>query len=144
MKDGKRESRQSVDQSLQAWPLSGGIMLGARSQACCHAEAFTGTQRKIERCWQQVGCLIHPGTVSTQLSSLLQSEPAVPVAFRIHKPGLAVRLSITSIVSLEEESSCCFLYLISVFGLTSRTVTVVMTPRGGCLKELYLRPLPSR
>lgn len=61
---GKRESCQSADQSLQAWPLSGGVVLGARSQACCHADAFTGTQRKIEGCWQQVAALIHPGAAA--------------------------------------------------------------------------------
>lgn len=69
--DGKRESSQSVDQSLQAWPLSGGVVLGARSQACCHAEAFTGTQRQIGSCWHQVASLIHPSTASAQPSSLL-------------------------------------------------------------------------
>lgn len=63
-KGGKRESCQSEDQSLQAWPPSGGAVLGARSQACCHAGAFTGTQRKIERCWQQVASLIHPVSFS--------------------------------------------------------------------------------
>lgn len=93
--EGRKEGEPPVSGSVTPGLASQrGIMLGARSQACCHAEAFTGTQRKIERCWQQVGCLIHPGTISIQPSSLLQSEATV-VAFRTHIPGLAVRLSNT-------------------------------------------------
>ncbi|KAK5871854.1 hypothetical protein PBY51_012597 [Eleginops maclovinus] len=47
-----------------------GVVLGARSQACCHAEAFTGTQQQIGSCWHQVASLIHPGSASAQPSPL--------------------------------------------------------------------------
>lgn len=72
--DGRRESNQSVDQSLQAWPLSRGALLRARSQACCHAEAFTGTQRQRGDCWHQVTSLIHPSDAATWPSSLTEPD----------------------------------------------------------------------
>lgn len=73
-------------------------MLGARSQACCHAEAFTGTQRKIEGCWQQVAALIHPGTVSAQPPSFSVSLGAASIGaagFRTRARGLGVLLGST-------------------------------------------------
>lgn len=95
---GKRESCQSVDQVAPGLASQQEVVLGARSQACCHAEAFTGTQRKIEGCWQQVAALIHPGTVSAQPPSFSVSLGAASIGaaeFRTRARGLSVRLGNT-------------------------------------------------
>lgn len=79
MKDGK-EGELPVSGSVAPGLASQqGVVLGARSQACCHAEAFTGTQRKIEGCWQQVAALIHPATVSAQPPSFSVSLGAASI-----------------------------------------------------------------
>lgn len=54
------EGEQPVSHSRPG--LSAGGYARARSQACCHAEAFTGTQWQIGWCWHQVASLIHPST----------------------------------------------------------------------------------
>ncbi|KAA8593203.1 hypothetical protein FQN60_009319, partial [Etheostoma spectabile] len=67
--DGKKEGEQPVRGSVTPGLASRqGVMLGARSQACCHAEAFTGTLRQIGSCWHQVASLIHPGSAIFSLS----------------------------------------------------------------------------
>lgn len=107
---GKRESCQSVDQVAPGLASQQGVVLGARSQACCHAEAFTGTQQKIEGCWQQVAALIHPRhrlRTATLFSSLAWC--------RFHQrcwvqDPRSVRLSNTLTVSLREKKTTALLF----------------------------------
>lgn len=69
--DDRKEGEQPVSGSVTPGLASRRVVvLGARSQACCHAEAFTGTQRQIGSCWHQVASLIHPSSASAQPPSL--------------------------------------------------------------------------
>lgn len=110
---GKRESCQSVESVAPGLASPQGGVLGARSQACCHAGAFTGTQRKIEGCWQQVAALIHPGAISAQPPSFSVSLGAACIGaagFRTRTRGLGVQLGNTSTASSGRGAkgwSCC-------------------------------------
>lgn len=77
-KEGEQPVRGSVTPGLAS---RRGVVFGARSQACCHAEAFTGTQRQRGGCWQQVASVIHPGLLC--LTAAISDIPAAPTELHL-------------------------------------------------------------